>query len=641
MATVRNELRADLRITGDNAVKAGLRGVARAADDAGDELRDMGRDAGYLERKLAELRIAQLALVKELNQTGDVTLIRDINKARRDVRQFERLTRELAADSAQAGVAAGIQFTEGFAGALKVAGPLVAGIGVLVAGLLPGLGAAVAGVVSGAVGAGGIVGGVIAAAHDPKIKPAFKELLGILGQEFKDAGQPLVEPLLDALGVLRDDGRTIAADLATGFATLAPELVPLTKGLTGLVKEMMPGLLAAFESARPVLRAMSAELPKIGAALGKFFEITGEDSEGAVMGFIALSRAIEHTLVYAGMFLRTMAKSFQATIEFGAVATEVVDKAIRLFAPLITVIGPLGDVFLGINKKEHDLFQHLIDDTGQAMQETGAFTYDVRKMGDAFDEAAEKVKETESAISELFGAQMGIEEATVRWAKGLRDLKEALGNGRKTLKLNTEDGIENREALLEQIRAAEDFREAQINMQIPMDQANAKYLEHIESIRNLAIKAGFARDEVDAFIKKFLEIPDAKTIQLNFRAGADAASWAALRALERQQSGGVTMGPMTVVPARAAGGPVAAGRGYIVGENGPEFFSPTANGYVSSASQTASMMSGASGGSRPQVSISLQPSGNAAMDALVQAIWPYLLRQIRVDGGDLSALGAA
>ncbi|MEL7433252.1 MAG: phage tail tape measure protein [Chloroflexota bacterium] len=46
---------------------------------------------------------------------------------------------------------------------------------------------------------------------------------------------------------------------------------------------------------------------------------------------------------------------------------------------------------------------------------------------------------------------------------------------------------------------------------------------------------------------------------------------------------------------RAAGGPVTAGRTYLVGERGPELFSPSRSGSISSNRDTAAMMSGAGG----------------------------------------------
>ena len=43
---------------------------------------------------------------------------------------------------------------------------------------------------------------------------------------------------------------------------------------------------------------------------------------------------------------------------------------------------------------------------------------------------------------------------------------------------------------------------------------------------------------------------------------------------------GQTIGSLLGLPGRATGGPVSPGRGYIVGENGPELFVPTSSGRI-------------------------------------------------------------
>ncbi|MEM1051854.1 MAG: tail tape measure protein [Pseudomonadota bacterium] len=43
---------------------------------------------------------------------------------------------------------------------------------------------------------------------------------------------------------------------------------------------------------------------------------------------------------------------------------------------------------------------------------------------------------------------------------------------------------------------------------------------------------------------------------------------------------GQTFGSLLGLPGRATGGPVSPGRGYLVGENGPELFVPTSSGRV-------------------------------------------------------------
>ena len=50
---------------------------------------------------------------------------------------------------------------------------------------------------------------------------------------------------------------------------------------------------------------------------------------------------------------------------------------------------------------------------------------------------------------------------------------------------------------------------------------------------------------------------------------------------------GGLLGSVLGLPGRATGGPVSPGRGYIVGENGPEMFVPTSAGRVEAAGTLA------------------------------------------------------
>ena len=72
---------------------------------------------------------------------------------------------------------------------------------------------------------------------------------------------------------------------------------------------------------------------------------------------------------------------------------------------------------------------------------------------------------------------------------------------------------------------------------------------------------------------------------------------------------GGLLGSILGLPGRATGGPVSPGRGYLVGERGPELFVPTAAGRIET---------GSGGGSRDvRVSINLTaPQGTSAPQAL-------------------------
>lgn len=72
---------------------------------------------------------------------------------------------------------------------------------------------------------------------------------------------------------------------------------------------------------------------------------------------------------------------------------------------------------------------------------------------------------------------------------------------------------------------------------------------------------------------------------------------------------GQTLGSLLGLPGRATGGPVSPGRGYLVGERGPEIFVPTASGRIEA---------GAAGPGRDvRVAIQLAtPRGTAAPTAM-------------------------
>lgn len=80
--------------------------------------------------------------------------------------------------------------------------------------------------------------------------------------------------------------------------------------------------------------------------------------------------------------------------------------------------------------------------------------------------------------------------------------------------------------------------------------------------------------------------------------GAASGAWSSLK-----NSIGMGDGP-AVDGARAAGGNIAGGRTYLVGERGPELVTPSRSGYVHPANRTGTMLSGGSGG-RGSVSVSI------------------------------------
>jgi len=81
----------------------------------------------------------------------------------------------------------------------------------------------------------------------------------------------------------------------------------------------------------------------------------------------------------------------------------------------------------------------------------------------------------------------------------------------------------------------------------------------------------------------------------------------AARAVTGALSSGGGGGLWNNIPGRAHGGPVAAGRAYVVGERGPELFVPNMAGRIEASSRLAPASSGTGGGN---VYIELTVQGN-------------------------------
>lgn len=74
---------------------------------------------------------------------------------------------------------------------------------------------------------------------------------------------------------------------------------------------------------------------------------------------------------------------------------------------------------------------------------------------------------------------------------------------------------------------------------------------------------------------------------------------------------GQSLGALLGLPGRATGGPVSPGRGYVVGENGPELFVPTSSGRIAANGGSSA------GGREVRVAIQLAtPRGTSAPTAM-------------------------
>lgn len=602
-----NEIRVPINVTGEDQAARDIKKVEKSVEDLGDSLGGLGEkstevsketektgeklkgtaeDAGFLKQRVDELNVSLEELVKRLNATGDTSLEKDIRKTERESRKYKKLLKTLVDDAeaaaAAAATAAGGAVTDGLAEGFKTGAeglkgaaiPLLVGIAAAAA---PMVGATLNAAVLGGVGAGGIIGGVAAAMQDPFIKQAAASLGASLTADFTHMGTSNFSgPLLEAFGTLEQAGHNLAQGLAPGMRALAPLLTPLANGLEGLATQALPGLNKAMAAAAPVLRVVAAHLPEIGSALGQMFGDMADSSDGAIMGMDHLLRLTEGLIRGTGKFVAILSDVF----EWSARAAEGATDFLSTIYGWIPVV---GDFFEG----QHTELKHVVDGLGSAKSGAGDFGGALEHMGKSAEESAAEVQALQQAIDDLFGNTMGLEQAEVAAAQGMRTLVEELKDGPRVIDKLSQAGLDNRAALDAQITAWNAVREAQIAANVPMAQANASFQAQIDKLTELGHSLGFRGKDFDAFMAKWRSIPDlaVKKFIFSFEAQSTvgATAWSMWRAHERGQ-------------ARASGGPVSGGMSYLVGERGPELVTFGRDGMVHSAADTRSLMSGQSGG---------------------------------------------
>ncbi|GIH07430.1 hypothetical protein Rhe02_54970 [Rhizocola hellebori] len=639
------ELRAHVKLTGDAQFKQQMQGVGDSADRAGDQIDDLADNTGHLAKEAAKAEAEVKRLIHAINETGDLELLKALRKEKRQLRLFENLGKELKAeleeaveeatpDAADAGGEIAETVVEGMSFAFKASRPqLIAGLAALAAVASPFIGGVIASAVIGGVGIGGIAGGLAAASQDSRVKGAAERLGEVALNAFEQAADPFVAPAIEALDLLGRAAVDVASSMKPAFAALAPVLMPLTQGLVGLVEEMMPGLIKGMEAAKPVIRAIAKELPEIGEAFGDFIGTIAEDTDGAIMAFAALSDGIQLALRWTGNMIAALEKTYEWSIGAARVANEVL---VKLFG----WIPVIGNIF----KENGPWLDSLVGDLNKSGDASNDFAGDLEGIGDAAKDAADEIDAMKKAMDNAFGKVMDINQATIAYERAIDDLTESVEENGKSLDAREEKGRANRGAILDEIQAIKDLRDANIDNKMSVEDANALYEQQIETLRKNAIKLGLNKDEVNALVDAFKGLPRDTTMEIRFPGLLEALT--AARELSRLMGsraagfnqpgyvdvlGGVSSG--TYVSGRASGGSVMAGATYVVGENGPEILQMGASGgTVYNASQTAAMMSGASGGAAGgamNLIVSVKPGFEGAMGAAVAS---YLQFEVQTTG---------
>ncbi|MFJ2259936.1 hypothetical protein ACIOKD_16610 [Streptomyces sp. NPDC087844] len=153
-----------------------------------------------------------------------------------------------------------------------------------------------------------IAGGAAILASNKEVAGAFSGLAEHVKGELTKLAQPLVKPFVQAAAQLRKIFDEIAPHIGAAFAAVAPMIGPLVDGIGKFATGLMPGFVAAIESAQPVIEALASGLGSIGAGLGGFFEGISGGAGGAAAGLGPFLDAVGSLLPVVGSLIGSLAE---------------------------------------------------------------------------------------------------------------------------------------------------------------------------------------------------------------------------------------------------------------------------------------------------------------------------------------------
>jgi hypothetical protein len=512
---------------GDKEAAAGLELVAKAADNAADELKQ-------LDRKLLETRAALLAAGKEFAKTGDASPFKQLLKDERQLQQVSKTLTRLTGDVegfGKTGEKAAVAFGEGFTEILPqtlasgvkflAANPEFAAIGAAVAvPLAAGLSAALSGAVLAGTAGVGLGAGIALAAKSSEVHDAWVEVANTGMHSLQDAASSFQEPLVRAAKVFGDELDQDLPRIRRDFEIIAPLVDDLAKGAAGFFHNLQPGLQDAFRGAVPVIKELSAELPKLGDDVSHFFSDLGGTGRASAQ---ALSLAIDATgasLRGLGTVLAETSTLFELT---GTGALGLLhDLGVLGDTADILTASPLASLsqILGSNKGSSDDFSKSLEKLKQDMNDAGAqkaFDEGMKTAAAALREGQAAAADMEHQVSNLARTLLASKDADLAFKQGHLDLVEALKAANGHIDQTTESSLRAQKALLGQAQGAIAVRDSVLAQTGSVELADKAFQDHIAQIYADAAANGVAKGKVDDLIGSLNTIPKPDPIDIELK----------------------------------------------------------------------------------------------------------------------------
>jgi uncharacterized protein YoxC len=509
------------------AFDAEVKTLGKDADRTGVQLKDtttnvrkLGDDVKKSSRDVDTLRNSAKSLGDEVEKTG--------SRVRKSVTAVDSDVEKLGKTGLKAGELFEGIFTDfsgtlaGAAKSLASAPELVAIGGAIAVPIGAGLGAALSGAVLAGTAGAGLAAGILLAGRSSEVHDAWTIVANDALNGFSNAASSFQEPLVRAAKVFDDALASDMPRIRRDFEILAPLVDDLAKGTAGLFHNVIggPGLQDAFRGAIPVIKELSADLPKLGDDIDRFFsELGGTGRAGAQ----ALGIAVDVTgasLRGLGTVLAETSTLFELT---GTGALGLLhDLGVLGDTADILTASPLSALSqaLGHNKGSSDDFSKSLEQLKNDMADAGsqkAFEEGMKTAAAALREGQAAARDMEHQISDLANTLLGTKDADIAFKQGLLDLNQTLRDNKGATDEKTKAGLDDEAAILGQFHAAVQLRDATLQQTNSQEAANRVFDDAVGKIYATAQANGINKQTVDNLSGSIRDIPRPDPVDIELK----------------------------------------------------------------------------------------------------------------------------
>lgn len=593
--------------------------LGKSARTAAEHVDRLDREIESVERELKQLAVA---FAEAESAAERLDLSKAIRRTEADLRKLKKS--KLSVESlipADLGKKVGSSLTDALA-AVKMGPAIAAALGAAA----PFIGATLSAAVIGGAGVGGVVGGVILASRDQRVKSAGTELgKNLLGQ-LEKSSRPFLDPVLTSISKIEVRFEAMGDRIGRIFKNSSRFVEPLVDGVLDAVDGITRGVDALVRRGGPVMTSLGELFADVGDATGDALEVISGGSEDAGKALEDLGDVVSATIVTVGYLIRGLTELY-GVVSFIPTQVDRLARSITGMTEETKVANETTRVLATVQKTLQTVMLSSAEAAGEAGRQMTTY-------GDAMNDAAAKGR--------------GLYDSQTDVAQAVADTEKAIKENGKTLDANTQKGRDNRRALSDLAGKLLENYSAYVKVNGEGRNAAGVAQRNRDAFVALATQFTKSKQRAEELATQLGLIPAKKGVDFYANTHDAAGRIAALNKQANNAARSRTLKVRVSVSGterlddlghriggyRAAGGPVKKGVPYVVGERRAEVFVPKEDGQIwPSVNRVPAgrSMSSSGGGDAGWVVV----RGDALIDALTVAI----ASRVSAKGGRPAQLG--